>query len=130
MKKIILFLPVLTTLTGTVSVQGSVIENGSHGIDPLVSTAVLQALDEYMTTFNAKDPKGREDAYQFPTTDWPAAKCRYWKGQACAIRQKYLANYKSKVGSIASGTIAISCRHLQIRCMLIPAFRGSGLMAA
>lgn len=66
MKKIMMMLLILTGFAGRVSAQTSVIESGSHGIDPRVSAAVFQVLDEYMATFNAKDLKGWEDTYQFP----------------------------------------------------------------
>ena len=41
-------------------------QRGAHDIDPTVKAAVLKALDEYMSTFNAKDLKGWEATYQFP----------------------------------------------------------------
>ncbi len=66
MKKITMFLLIIAGLTGRVSAQSPVIESGSHGIDPRGSSAVLQVLDEYMATFNAKDLKGWEDTCQFP----------------------------------------------------------------
>lgn len=56
----------LTGFSGRVFAQAAPAESGSHGIDPRVSAAVLQVLDEYMTTFNAKDLKGWEATYQFP----------------------------------------------------------------
>ncbi|WP_121809954.1 hypothetical protein [Mucilaginibacter kameinonensis] len=66
MKKIAMFLLILVALISKISAQTAATENGSHGIDPRVSAAVLQVLDEYMATFNAKDLKGWEDTYQFP----------------------------------------------------------------
>ncbi|PWK69261.1 hypothetical protein LX99_04760 [Mucilaginibacter oryzae] len=66
MKNITLLLFILAALPGRALAQTAVIESGSHGIDPRVSAAVFQVLDEYMTTFNAKDLKGWEDTYQFP----------------------------------------------------------------
>jgi len=66
MKKIVMFLLILVALTSKITAQTAATENGSHGIDPRISAAVLQVLDEYMATFNAKDLKGWEDTYQFP----------------------------------------------------------------
>jgi hypothetical protein len=66
MKKIIMMLLILAGFAGRVSAQTGVIESGSHGIDPRVSAAVFQVLDEYMATFNARDLKGWEATYQFP----------------------------------------------------------------
>jgi hypothetical protein len=66
MKKVIVILLMLTGFSGRVFAQAAPVESGSHGIDPRVSAAVLQVLDEYMTTFNAKDLKGWEATYQFP----------------------------------------------------------------
>jgi hypothetical protein len=66
MKKIIMMLLILAGFAGRVSAQTGVIESGSHGIDPRVSAAVFQVLNEYMSTFNAKDLKGWEATYQFP----------------------------------------------------------------
>jgi hypothetical protein len=46
--------------------QSTANEQGSHAIDPRVSAAVIQVLDEYMATFNAKDLVAWESTYQFP----------------------------------------------------------------
>lgn len=39
---------------------------GEHEIDPSVKKEVLKVLDDYMTTFNAKDAKAWQGTYQFP----------------------------------------------------------------
>ena len=41
-------------------------DDGSHQLDSEEKAAVIQVLDQYMTTFNAKDLKGWENTYQFP----------------------------------------------------------------
>jgi hypothetical protein len=60
---------VFLMLIGGVTVvfgQTSATDQGSHAVDPRVSAAVFQVLDEYMATFNAKDLAGWERTYQFP----------------------------------------------------------------
>ncbi|MBB6126292.1 hypothetical protein [Mucilaginibacter lappiensis] len=63
-----LFFVFLTIIGGLTRVlgQSSATDQGSHGIDPRVSAAVFQVLDEYMATFNAKDLAGWERTYKFP----------------------------------------------------------------
>lgn len=39
---------------------------GAHEIDPIVKKEVLKVLDDYMSTFNAKDAKAWQGTYQFP----------------------------------------------------------------
>ncbi len=58
----------LLLMAGFISVFGQSPgkERGSHKIDPEIRRAVLQVLDEYMTTFNAKDLNAWERTYQFP----------------------------------------------------------------
>ena len=58
----LIFIGGLTAASG----QTSSTDQGSHTIDPRVSAAVFQVLDEYMATFNAKDLAGWERTYQFP----------------------------------------------------------------
>jgi hypothetical protein len=41
-------------------------DRGSHEIDAVTKAEVLNVLDQYMNTFNAKDLKGWEATYQFP----------------------------------------------------------------
>lgn len=41
-------------------------DNGSHTIDPKVKAEVLQVLDDYMRTFNAKDAAAWQATYHFP----------------------------------------------------------------
>ena len=41
-------------------------DNGAHTIDPKVKTEVLQVLDDYMRTFNAKDAAAWQATYHFP----------------------------------------------------------------
>jgi hypothetical protein len=66
MRKVIVIFLLSIGFLKPVLAQSTSTENGSHGIDPRVSAAVFQVLDEYMATFNAKDLKGWEDTYQFP----------------------------------------------------------------
>src|SRR6478609_5937773 len=41
-------------------------EHGAHKIDPKVKEDVLKVLDDYMSTFNAKNVRAWEGTYQFP----------------------------------------------------------------
>jgi hypothetical protein len=66
MKRILIVLLIfIGGLTGALA-QSSAADQGSHAVDPRVSAAVFQVLDEYMATFNAKDLVGWERTYQFP----------------------------------------------------------------
>jgi len=56
----------LAGLLQPILAQTASTENGAHSIDPRISGAVFQVLDEYMATFNAKDLAGWEATYQFP----------------------------------------------------------------
>jgi hypothetical protein len=64
-RTLIIFLMFIGGLTRTLG-QSSAADQGSHSVDPRVSAAVFQVLDEYMATFNAKDLAGWERTYQFP----------------------------------------------------------------
>lgn len=66
MKRIIAIFLLSAGFLSTALAQTSSTENGSHSIDPRISAAVFQVLDEYLATFNAKDLKGWEATYQFP----------------------------------------------------------------
>ena len=50
---------------GTVSAQTSK-NHGSHDIDPKVKAEVFKVLDDYMTSFNARDLKAHYATYHFP----------------------------------------------------------------
>ena len=66
MKRMFIVLLIFTGGLTAASGQTPATDQGSHGVDPRVSAAVLQVLDEYMATFNAKDLAGWERTYQFP----------------------------------------------------------------
>jgi len=67
MKKLITIVLLLCAVTGIAFCQSARNnQRGSHEIDPKVKAAVLKALDDYMSAFNAKDLKGWEATYQFP----------------------------------------------------------------
>jgi hypothetical protein len=67
MKNLICILLLLGVVTGVASAQSSRNNpRGSHEIDPKVKAAVLKALDDYMSTFNAKNLDAWEATYQFP----------------------------------------------------------------
>jgi len=66
-KKFIISMSVLTVslvLSAFLSAPDNA--RGSHEIDPQVKKEVLNVLDEYMRTFNAKDAKAWQSTYQFP----------------------------------------------------------------
>ena len=62
MKRVVIVFLFLTGIFTSAAGQ----DQGSHTIDPRVNAAIFQVLDEYMTTFNAKDLNGWERTYQFP----------------------------------------------------------------
>lgn len=41
-------------------------EKGSHEIDPKIKSEVFRVLDDYISSFNARDKKGHYATYQFP----------------------------------------------------------------
>jgi len=88
------FIAIGFLLSALLAFQFSNNERGSHDIDPKVKTEVLKVLDDYMTTFNAKDLEGWEATYHFLIIVWPVASCRCWKNPDCATRLKYLEPFR------------------------------------
>ena len=62
MKKVVTIFLLLMGVT-TLSIAQS---DGSHQLPDTEKTAINKVLDDYLTTFNAKDLNGWEGTYQFP----------------------------------------------------------------
>lgn len=62
MKQAISILCLLTSISTLAKAQS----DGSHQLASSEKTAINKVLDDYLTTFNAKDLKGWEGTYQFP----------------------------------------------------------------
>ncbi len=66
MKKAIYSLILLVTVGSVAFTMVNNSERGSHEIDPNIKKEVLKVLDDYMTTFNARDAKAWQETYHFP----------------------------------------------------------------
>lgn len=66
MKKVIYSLILLIAVGSAAFTLVNNNERGSHEIDPNVKKEVFKVLDDYMTTFNARDAKAWQETYHFP----------------------------------------------------------------
>lgn len=105
MKKMMIILLMLAAFTGRASAQAGAVQNGSHSIDPRISAAVFQVLDEYMATFNAKDLKGWEATYQFPHYRLAGGKMSVLERAGLRDSAQAFGHCKKPDGIIAHGII-------------------------